>query len=207
MSSNSTPAETLPPQPPSNVGNDAGTSPHSHPHQHNITFTFPIFFVSGEGGDRIPQIAVPPEMRHLFSRLVQGMSMPYGPQQYEPVPSGPPKKHATQSALDKLNPVEAESLSEADRRCHICMQDYLVKQVGPRSPYVEDVKDEEDQDVTRISTRMSLTDDQESVSEQQSAAQEAPSKAEEGEIPLQMPCGHIFGSTCLKEWLYQSPTC
>lgn len=156
--------------------------------------------------DANPQVAVPPEIRHFFSRLVQGMSMPFGPQQYEPVPSGPPKKHATQSALDKLKPVETESLPETDRRCHICMQDYLVKQVGPRSPYVEDVKDEEDQDVTRICSHMSLTDDQEDTPEPK-AAQEAPSNTEEGETPVQMPCGHVFGSTCLKEWLYQSPTC
>ena len=33
------------------------------------------------------------------------------------------------------------------------------------------------------------------------------SEEDEREYPLEMPCGHVFGSTCLKAWLYQSPTC
>lgn len=76
------------------------------------------------------------------------------------------------------------------------MQDYPSKK-GPRSPYVEDVKDEEDRDVGH-QTGQGLT----------TPAVETEAKAEEeGEYPLEMPCGHVFGSTCLKEWLYQSPTC
>jgi hypothetical protein len=33
------------------------------------------------------------------------------------------------------------------------------------------------------------------------------SEGDERETPLEMPCAHVFGSTCLNAWLYQSPTC
>jgi hypothetical protein len=123
---------------------------------------------------------------------------------FEPVPAGPPKKHATQSAIDKLTTVDVASLPEEERRCTICMQDYYVKHAGPRSPYVEDVKDEEDfdgQDVFSNIAKLSLTAKEEEI------LQEPVPFKDEGETPLRMPCGHVFGGTCLKEWLFQSPTC
>lgn len=123
---------------------------------------------------------------------------------FEPIPSGPPKKHATQSAIDKLATVDVSSLPAEEQRCTICMQDYYIKPVGPRSPYVEDVRDEEDfggQDVISNIAKMSLT-----AQEGETFQEPVPSK-DEGETPVRMPCGHVFGGACLKEWLFQSPTC
>jgi hypothetical protein len=53
------------------------------------------------------------------------------------------KKCATQAALDSLNPVDVASLSEGESRCPICMVGYHGKPVRPRSPYVEEVDDED----------------------------------------------------------------
>lgn len=140
----------------------------------------------------------------MLQRL--GPFMSHGPfaGPFEPVPAGPPKKHATQSAIDRLTAVDVASLPEEERRCTICMQDYFVKSVGPRSPYVEDVRDEEDfdgQDVFSNIAKLSLTAKEEEI------IQEAIPTKDEGETPLRMPCGHVFGGACLKEWLYHSPTC
>lgn len=126
------------------------------------------------------------------------------------MPSGPPKKHATQSALDHLKPVQVDTLPEHDRRCNICMQDYYVKPTGPRSPYVETVRDEEDAVSTPMQVEGMLTavkGDASTVNGEISEEGKEEGGEAEGESPLEMPCGHIFGATCLKAWLYQSPTC
>jgi Ring finger domain/RING-type zinc-finger len=185
------------------------TSP-PHPPHPSITITFPIVFVTNppssntSSSDAGVQNGLPPEEVHnLFSRFLRSIPFPFASAgQFEPVPNRPPKKHATQSALDTLKPVDVSSLSEGERRCHICMQDFYVKPVGPRSPYIEDVKDEDDQEVYSTTLfHKRLTRGQEVDTEEPAA------KEEEAEKPLEMPCGHVFGSTCLKEWLYQSPTC
>jgi Ring finger domain len=188
---------------------NAGASAPPHP---TITLTFPIIFLSNPqrqsssdnnnstSDDGAQNVYVREEFQNLFTRFLQAMpSMPFTPGQFEPAPNGPPKKHATQSALDSLKPVEVATLPEGERRCHICMQDFYVKPLGPRSPYVEDVKEEGDQDVFSSHQNTLTWNQNESVEETVSK--------DEGEVPLQMPCGHVFGSACLKEWLYQSPTC
>lgn len=189
-------------------------SPQSVP---NITITFPIVFVTGpppgqSNGDEstdhsheghVHHHTIPPEdMQNLFERWLRAISFVPGVNgQYEPMPTGPPKKHATQNALDKLRRVDVASLPESDRRCHICMQDYFVRKNGPRSPYVEDVKDEDELD-GRVRSWFGR-----GLIVQDVNVQPAEVPKEEGEVPLEMPCGHVFGSICLKEWLYQSPTC
>jgi len=206
---------------------------HHHPH---VTFTFPISFVfsaptppasenasppypDGDGGASASpqpgqpqaQAQFPPEaLQHLFAHFLRAMPhvfMSGPPTQFEPMPNAPPKKHATQSALDRLKDIDPLTLAETDRRCNICMQDYWVKPVGPRSPYVEDVTDEDDFDQVLSAIDVEgLTDQMEDVIPEVNEVKE-PEKPADAEVPVQMPCGHIFGSTCLKEWLYQSPTC
>jgi len=221
-------------QQPSN-SSESGT----HTQPPHFTFTFPIFFIppqttaspptnSGNAPSASPneppqqqdngQSQFPPEaIQHLVSHFLRAMphifmsAAGFPPQQFEPVPNGPPKKHATQSALDRLKPVDIATLPEGDRRCNICMQDYWIKPVGPRSPYVEDVKDEDEYQVNPSFTGQELTGQMEDIEppamdEVVGATAEA-KMPEDAERPVQMPCGHVFGSTCLKEWLYQSPTC
>ena len=192
---------------PGQAGVPPPNAPPPHPTNHpNITITFPIVFITNppsSSSDTNPQNpgvqnAIPAEeLQNLFARFLRA---PFAAGQFEPMPSGNPKKHATQSALDRLKSIDVSSLPGADRRCHICMQDYYVKPVGPRSPYVEDVKDEDDLQNVLSSTREKLTLGQEETVP-------SSSEEEEHETPLEMPCGHVFGSTCLKAWLYQSPTC
>jgi len=166
-------------------------------------------------GSAAPQINSEQYWVNLMLQTVEGLPvmlqrlgpfMSQGPftGPFESVPSGPPKKHATQTALDKLASVDVASLPEEERRCTICMQEYYVKPTGPRSPYVEDVRDEEDfggDDVISNIAKRSL------IAQEETFQEPNPKEEEEGEAPVRMPCGHIFGATCLKEWLYQSPTC
>ena len=129
--------------------------------------------------------------------------------QFEPIPAGPPKKHATQSALDHLKPVQIDTLPDQDRKCNICIQDYYIKPTGPRSPYVETVKDEDDS-VRTIPMQVdgTLTGGQDDTNGIVGAGGKIEGKEEEeGETPVEMQCGHVFGEKCLKAWLYQSPTC
>ena len=210
-----------------NASESASPSP-PHP---QITFTFPVFIVSqpsSENGATAPdqqptpqaQVNFPPEaLQHLFVHFLRAMphifmGAPGHPGQFEPMPNAPPKKHATQSALDRLTPVDPKSLPDTDRRCNICMQDYWVQQIGPRSPYVTDVKDEEDYAVVTpcvegggLTEQMDGVETPTMIDEVKKEEEEEAGKPEDTETPVQMPCGHIFGAKCLKEWLYQSPTC
>jgi hypothetical protein len=210
---------------PPNTAQQDNTTPPSHPHR-NITFTFPIVFINhaphpppsasgNDNSDSIPSqpqhLPIPPEdLPHLVAHLFRSMplsSLVNG--QFEPVPTAPPKKHATQSAIDTLKPVDITTLPQQDRRCHICMQDYYVKPVGPRSPYVEDVKDEEDllRDVSFLFETKLTMGQGEQDEEDDVLPDLVDTSVEEAEFPVEMPCGHVFGSTCLKAWLYESPTC
>jgi hypothetical protein len=195
MSSDPVPTEVPP----------TATPPHP-PNHPSITITFPIVVITNppssssdtnSQGPDVQNAIAPEELQNLFARFLRA---PFASGQFEPMPAGNPKKHATQSALDTLKSIDVTSLPEGDRRCHICMQDYYVRPVGPRSPYVEDVKDEDDLQNVLSSTREKLTCGKEETVP-------SPSEEEDREAPLEMPCGHVFGSTCLKAWLYQSPTC
>ena len=97
--------------------------------------------------------------------------------------SSAPKKHATESAIANLKKISVKDLREDDRKLPICTEEYHLKPVGPCSPYVEDVEEEECGGDMKC-----VVDDK-------------------GETPLRMPCGHTFGSTCLKTWLRESPAC
>src|SRR5579859_4402051 len=112
---------------------------HQHVHGHNITFTFPIVVITNppptttsgnnnnNGGDaNSPQQdhsvdptnapGFPEFIHHAFDHFLRHLTLVPGmPGQYEPIPSSPPKKHATQSAYEKLKSVEVKSLPEGER--------------------------------------------------------------------------------------------
>ena len=178
----------------------------NEPSMMNVPPPQPPAHPSGEDGREESQ----PAMAEAFFReLFATISVPFSftinangspGVQFEPffAGGGPPKKRATQSALDKLRPVDVKSLSEEERRCHICMEHFPV--CGPRTPYVETVSDQDDVLPVTEDALTALQIDSSRLEEKQEAV-------EEKEYPLAMPCGHIFGSTCLKEWLHESPTC
>ena len=114
--------------------------------------------------------------------------------EFEPAPLAPSTKHATKSALNNLKPVKVESLPEQDRKCNICMRDYYVQSAGPRSPYVETVKDEDDYVSIPVQVQGMLILGQD---DRMAASEEPPEgREEEAEIPLEMMCGHVFGAKC-----------
>jgi hypothetical protein len=142
-------------------------------------------------------------VRSFFNSIAVPLSFPFNPNaphtQFDPFPAGHPKKHATKTAIEGLRHVDIRDVPAEERRCHICMQDFVVD--GPRSPYVETVQDQDDvpQPSDDGLTAMHIDVDE------QTAGKDG--FEEEAEFPLAMPCGHVFGSTCLKEWLHESPTC
>ncbi len=94
------------------------TPPQNTPPHPNITFTFPIVFITNpppSSSDTNPQdpgvqnVIPPEELQNLFSRFLRA---PFASGQFEPMPAGNPKKHATQSALDTLKSIDVTSLPE-----------------------------------------------------------------------------------------------
>jgi hypothetical protein len=59
------------------------------------------------------------------------------------IASSTPKRRATDSAIADLKPISVSELPEDERQCFICTEEYHSNPVGPCSPYVEDVEDEE----------------------------------------------------------------
>jgi hypothetical protein len=52
--------------------------------------------------------------------------------------SNPPKRHATQHALDGLIRMSARELPQGERQCRICFDEYYMEAVGPLSQKAED---------------------------------------------------------------------
>jgi hypothetical protein len=88
------------------------------------------------------------------------------------------------------------------------MQDYYIKPTGPRSPYVETVKDEDDSVHAPTVLQGILTGGQDDTNGIVEEGGKIEGKEEgDAETPVEMSCGHVFGEKCLKAWLYESPTC
>ena len=219
------PQQQAPPSDPISEPSSSGASSSSASAANNVTpniFALPVFILSNDpaamnmpppqsppSGENGQQESRPAMAEAFFRELFATISVPFsftvnangppgGP--FDPffAGGGPPKKRATQSALEKLRPVDVKSLPEEERRCHICMETFHVD--GPRSPYVESVKDQDDVILVTEDALTTMQIDSLPPEEKEEAV-------EEKEYPLAMPCGHIFGSTCLKEWLSESPTC
>ncbi|KAK9461460.1 uncharacterized protein V1516DRAFT_676015 [Lipomyces oligophaga] len=123
----------------------------------------------------------------------------------------PPKPHASKAAIDALVNVDLSTIAETDRTCPICFEPYCDSKCDHSDRLMDAAESENVQ-----SEPIELASDSEhthssTAAERTSSTEQPPLSAEleqeDKHVPLQMPCGHIFGKTCLKEWLSSSTTC
>ncbi|KAK7205828.1 hypothetical protein BZA70DRAFT_277153 [Myxozyma melibiosi] len=112
----------------------------------------------------------------------------------------PPKPRASKNAVAALKDVDLDAIPEADRTCSICFEPYSAGKNGPKQAESKCAHDEEHDDEAKATADAAAT-------ESAAPADEKKAEAEDDHAPLQMPCGHIFGRSCLKEWLASSTTC
>ncbi|ANB11300.1 ubiquitin-protein ligase SAN1 [Sugiyamaella lignohabitans] len=116
---------------------------------------------------------------------------------------------ASKRAIAKLKSVKASSLPESDRSCPICFEKYVDEEedsVEKSDLKTEDVID----DNTSGMSADSVGDPPESVPEssaQPESTSDSDSTTDTRHNALEMPCNHLFGSHCIKEWLAGSNTC
>lgn len=129
--------------------------------------------------------------------------------------NGPRKKKATKEAIKRLKLVDSSKLKDSEKLCSICYE-----------PFDElnnnDTKQTDKCKVTAARNRELLSDDPPILFPKNSTAStyseyqrlvkpSAQGQSNEGEqkehIPVQMPCGHIFGRSCLLEWLKSNISC
>ncbi|CCH40777.1 DNA repair protein [Wickerhamomyces ciferrii] len=130
-------------------------------------------------------------------------------------------KKATKDAIKHLKIVEPLSLKESDRICSICYEDYDNVEIKNNEDEGDELNDENNlKKLESIykKTRQIMNDDPEILIPHDSLAQnyskyqrfvKEPDHNEESDqhIPVQMPCGHIFGRSCLIEWLKEHVSC
>ncbi|KAK9456816.1 hypothetical protein V1511DRAFT_456461 [Dipodascopsis uninucleata] len=143
--------------------------------------------------------------------------------------SPPQHKHASKAAIEALKDVDVNTLPASDRVCSICFEPYYVPPVSastdPKDLIVSHNKEVDSAhhspELVNKADEVSVTTDSngDSNGENRSASndtndEETDSRPDEKSlddvtqhVPLQMPCGHIFGKNCLKEWLLNSTTC
>lgn len=142
------------------------------------------------------------------------------------------KTKASSRALNRLEIVPTDQLPESEQSCSICYDKYdpysqsqADSQFG--SSYDDDADPVEstiDEDFPESNPNLDPaesfpesiipdeecsdppesvpTDNQNDDSKNQSIFDKAPEHA-----PIKMPCGHIFGAACIKEWLSKTNTC
>lgn len=140
------------------------------------------------------------------------------------------KKHASQRALESLKTVDLETLPESDRNCTICFDPFEPVQKDESQsdgdlfsgkgfsnaiPDDESIFLEEDDpgivfpgNVTGTRTsNYSLNTDPVFIKEKEKRKTDADKNKKIQHIAVKMPCGHIFGETCIREWLKNEVTC
>ncbi|KAK9324604.1 hypothetical protein V1517DRAFT_316917 [Lipomyces orientalis] len=148
----------------------------------------------------------------------------------------PPKPHASKAAIDALKDVDLKAIPEGNPTCPICFDPYYEKPAEPQvvDLRMTDVPTGEENVATSSPEKASLsTDELERIHDHDSRQPALTTEAEEDaatyteqrqpaseenqesspqsdaseHVPIEMPCGHIFGKNCLKEWLMSSTTC
>ncbi|KAK9380509.1 uncharacterized protein V2V93DRAFT_370890 [Kockiozyma suomiensis] len=117
----------------------------------------------------------------------------------------PPKPHASKSAVAALEDVDLSSISEADRTCSICFEPYYDAKSHVETLNKDAVHDHSSDVATQAeSEKPTVADAAHNIFDTED---EKKATDDSEHVPLQMPCGHIFGRNCLKEWLASSTTC
>lgn len=143
------------------------------------------------------------------------------------------KTKASSRALNRLEVVCTDDLPESEQSCSICYDKYDSYSASQADSLHDPLHDDEadpvessiDEDVSECNNSMDpaesfpdpaiadvddeCSDPPESVpneSQDDSKSQSLFDKIPE-HAPIKMPCGHIFGATCIKEWLSKTNTC
>ncbi|CAN6638447.1 hypothetical protein TRVA0_017S00496 [Trichomonascus vanleenenianus] len=139
--------------------------------------------------------------------------------------SGETKHRASKRAIRRLKRImNEEQLS--DKMCSICFEEFenpeKMRGEQPESdsedppesvPEAMDIEDDPPESVPGNEACVEDPPESIPVSEEdpsESAPNEEDDEGENGEdthVPVQMPCGHQFGLSCLKSWLKESNTC
>lgn len=133
----------------------------------------------------------------------------------------PRKKKATKDAIKRLKIIDPTTLKESERVCSICYDKFDQPKNEGRA------NDSKPITISINDTRELLTGDPPIIfpkdptgsryseyhrlakqSKHKDTGKEPEDNGQEGEhIPVQMPCGHIFGRSCLLEWLKSNISC
>ncbi|ODV89871.1 hypothetical protein CANCADRAFT_97002 [Tortispora caseinolytica NRRL Y-17796] len=113
------------------------------------------------------------------------------------------KPHASRKAVDALQVCDPNLLPESDRQCAICMEPYEA--LPPGTHDLQTLVNFVD-GITYAHSSLSDTDkDVDPVSETSPAGEKASITVPH--VPLRLPCNHLFGAPCIKEWLSTSVSC
>lgn len=131
-----------------------------------------------------------------------------------PMPFLERKPRASDRAVEKLKKLNLDDIPEADRTCSICFDPYVkCKDIAPGQPSSNvpesDMTDEVGDPPESVPVGQALDPDAMESDPPESVpgtSSEAP-KEEDCHSPVEMPCGHVFGLSCIKEWLTSSNTC
>ncbi|KAK9249252.1 hypothetical protein V1506DRAFT_503156 [Lipomyces tetrasporus] len=148
----------------------------------------------------------------------------------------PPKPHASKAAIDALKDVDLKTIPEGNSTCPICFDPYSEKPAEPQvvdlrmtdaptggenvatstpekaSLSTEELERIHDHESRQPALTTEAEEDAATYADQRQPASEQnqesrPHSDASEHIPIEMPCGHIFGKNCLKEWLMSSTTC
>jgi len=130
----------------------------------------------------------------------------------------PRKKQATEDAIKRLKIIDPLSLKESERTCSICYDAF-------EEPKDDDNDGSEaisnDLRATFLASRELLDNDPPILLPKDTSgnkygeyhrmkrdpSQNESNKKKDEHIPVEMPCGHIFGRSCLLEWLKSNISC
>lgn len=127
--------------------------------------------------------------------------------------------------IDKFNSFDIktlEELKETSRECSICFEDYLAfSNNGKKRSVVDGSRSQEDTSAKKRKLNNknaeSTSNDSSSSSTTSTSSSSDPNTSRPKylseftgtfeHLPVQMPCGHIFGKSCLFEWLKNHSSC
>jgi len=139
-----------------------------------------------------------------------------------------PSHSTSQQGLEKLQRIAPADIPEAERQCSICYEPYdeLPTETANGSEATQEPQETRELQETREPQETSTQPGPQSTdesdvypgpphNEQPNNEQPLPSDSqtdaadpdEGAHFPVKMPCGHIFGSSCLRLWLRDSISC
>lgn len=112
------------------------------------------------------------------------------------------EKHASQKALDSLEAVDPATLPESDRTCAICFDAF---ESGNPELIIDDLDPDPLEDTLPSTEEPDIRFPTSSTGGVKSYTPPAPPA--EAHRAVRMPCGHVFGDLCIREWLRNEVTC